>query len=194
MEKEMINVEDSTSKTTRTRKTSAKSVKAKTVNDLKPSDRVEVRNLRAWELSFVPRDGNAEQVTKGIIIQPNSKTMFKLSEIEDQVNNGNELFCGTDGLGAHASLYITDPLVREYVFGEPVNPTQLTVEAVNEMLSLENKSAFNKSLSELVVTKSDKKMIAIMCSNNDMFRDINTDDAPAYKLKAIERISGINLN
>ena len=38
--------------------------------------------------------------------------MFKLSEIEDQVNNGNELFCGIDSLGSHASLYIVDPLVK----------------------------------------------------------------------------------
>ncbi len=194
MEKEITNVEDSTVKATRTRKTSTKAAKVKTVDDLKPSDRVEVRNLRAWELSFVPRDGNAEQVTKGIIIQPNSKTMFKLSEIEDQVNNGNELFCGVDGLGSHASLYIVDPLVREYVFGEPTNPIQLTVEAVNEMLAIENKSEFNKALSELVATNSDKKMIAVMCSNKDMYPNVNTDDAPSYKLAAIERISGIKLS
>ena len=83
--------------------------------------------------------------------------MFKLSEIEDQVNNGNELFCGIDGLGGHASLQIVDSLVREYVFGEPTNPVQLTSEAVNELLAIESKPLFNQRLSELVVTNSEKK-------------------------------------
>lgn len=193
MEKDNIVVEESTEKKT-TRGKRAKVVKEKTVDDLKPSDRVEVKNLRAWEVSFIPRDGNAEQVTKGIIINPNSKNMFKLSEVEDQVNNGNELFCGIDGLGSHASLQIVDPVVREYVFGEPTDPVQLTVEAVSELLALENKAEFNKRLSELVATNSDQRMIAVMCTNKDMFPTINTDDAPSYMFSAIERISGIKLS
>lgn len=195
MEKDNVVADPITEKkTARTRKTTTKAVKTRTVDDLKPADRVEVRNLRAWELSFIPRDGNVEQVTKGIIINPSQKTMFKLSEIEDQVNNGNELFCGVDGLGGHASLQIVDPLVREYVFGEPTNPIQLTSEAVNELLAIESKSLFNQRLSELVVTNSEKRMIAIMCTNHALYPDVNIDDVPSYKLAAIERISGIKLS
>ena len=78
MEKDNVVAEPITEKkTARTRKTTTKAAKTRTVDDLKPSDRVEVRNLRAWELSFIPRDGNVEQVTKGIIINPSQKTMFK---------------------------------------------------------------------------------------------------------------------
>lgn len=195
MEKDNVVVENTTEKrTTKAKRTVTKTAKTRTIDDLKPSDRVEVRNLRAWELSFIPRDGNAEQVTKGILINPIQRSMFKLSEVEDQVNNGNELFCGIDGLGGHASLQIVDPLVREYVFGEPTNPTQLTVEAVNELLALESKADFNKRLSELVVTNSEKRMIAIMCTNSSLFPDINIDDAPSYKLMAIEKVSGIKLS
>lgn len=195
MEKDNIVAENivTEKKPTRSKKSSTKAVD-RTIDDLKPSDRVEIRNLRAWELSFVPRDGNIEQVTKGIIIKPASKNMFKLSEIEDQVNNGNELFCGLDGLGAHASLQIVDPIVREYVFGELTNPVQLTEEAVIELLAIESKSAFNKRLSDLVVTNSEKRMIAVMCSNKKLFPNINTDDVPSYKLTSIERISGIKLS
>lgn len=194
MEKEIVNVEESTTKTAKTRKTIAKATKTRTVDDLKPSDRVEIRNLRAWELSFIPRNGNVEQVTRGVIIQPNSKAIFNLSEIEDQVNNGNELFCGLDGLGAHAPLYIVDPLVREYIFGKPITPVQLTVETVNELLAIENMADFNEMLLDLVVTNSEKKMIAIMCSNRDMYPNINVDDVPSSKLVAIERATGIKLN
>lgn len=194
MEKDVVVENITEKKTIKPKRATAKAVKARTVDDLKPSDRVEVRNLRAWELSFIPRDGNAEQVTKGILIYPNQKTMYKLSEVEDQVNNGNELFCGIDGLGGHASLQIVDPLVREYVFGEPTNPTQLTVDAVNELLALESKAAFDKRLSELVVTNSEKRMIAIMCTNDGLFPEINTDYVPSYKLAAIEKISGIKLS
>lgn len=194
MEKDVVVENITEKKTIKPKRVTAKAVKIRTVDDLKPSDRVEVRNLRAWELSFIPRDGNAEQVTKGILIYPNQKTMYKLSEVEDQVNNGNELFCGIDGLGGHASLQIVDPLVREYVFGEPTNPIQLTVDAVNELLALESKAAFDKRLSELVVTNSEKRMIAIMCTNDGLFPEINTDYVPSYKLAAIEKISGIKLS
>ena len=194
MEKDVVVENITEKKTVKPKRATAKAVKTRTVDDLKPSDRVEVRNLRAWELSFIPRDGNAEQVTKGILIYPNQKTMYKLSEVEDQVNNGNELFCGIDGLGGHASLQIVDPLVREYVFGEPTNPIQLTVDAVNELLALESKAAFDKRLSELVVTNSEKRMIAIMCTNDGLFPEVNTDYVPSYKLAAIEKISGIKLS
>lgn len=194
MEKDVVVENITEKKTVKPKRATAKAVKTRTVDDLKPSDRVEVRNLRAWELSFIPRDGNAEQVTKGILIYPNQKTMYKLSEVEDQVNNGNELFCGIDGLGGHASLQIVDPLVREYVFSEPTNPTQLTVDAVNELLALESKVAFDKRLSELVVTNSEKRMIAIMCTNDGLFPEVNTDYVPSYKLAAIEKISGIKLS
>ena len=86
MEKDNVVAENITEKKpARTKRTTTKAIKTRTIDDLKPSDRVEVRNLRAWELSFVPRDGNIEQVTKGIIINPSQKSMFKLSEIEDQV-------------------------------------------------------------------------------------------------------------
>ena len=194
MEKDVVVENITEKKTVKPKRATAKAVKTRTVDDLKPSDRVEVRNLRAWELRFIPRDGNAEQVTKGILIYPNQKTMYKLSEVEDQVNNGNELFCGIDGLGGHASLQIVDPLVREYVFGEPTDPIQLTVDAVNELLALESKVAFDKRLSELVVTNSEKRMIAIMCSNDGLFPQVNTEYVPSYKLAAIEKISGIKLS
>ena len=194
MEKDVVVENITEKKTVKPKRATAKAVKTRTVDDLKPSDRVEVRNLRAWKLSFIPRDGNAEQVTKGILIYPNQKTMYKLSEVEDQVNNGNELFCGIDGLGGHASLQIVDPLVREYVFGEPTDPIQLTVDAVNELLALESKVAFDKRLSELVVTNSEKRMIAIMCSNDGLFPQVNTEYVPSYKLAAIEKISGIKLS
>ena len=194
MEKDVVVENITEKKIVKPKRAATKVTKTRTVDDLKPSDRVEIRNLRAWELSFIPRDGNAEQVTKGILIYPNQKTMYKLSEVEDQVNNGNELFCGIDGLGGHASLQIVDPLVREYVFGEPTNPTQLTVDAVNELLALESKAAFDKRLSELVVTNSEKRMIAIMCTNDGLFPEVNTDYVPSYKLAAIEKISGIKLS
>lgn len=195
MEKDNVVVENVTEKkTVKPKRATTKVAKTRFIDDLKPSDRVEVRNLRSWELSFVPRDGNVEQVTKGLLISPSQKSMFKLSEVEDQVNNGNELFCGIDGLGGHASLQIVDSLVREYVFGEPTNPVQLTVDAVNELLALESKEAFDKRLSELVVTNSEKRMIAIMCSNDDLFPQVNTEYVPSYKLAAIEKISGIKLS
>lgn len=55
------------------------------------------------------------------------------------------------------------------------NPVQLTSEAVNELLAIESKPLFNQRLSELVVTNSEKRMIAIMCTNHALYPDVNID-------------------
>lgn len=53
MEKDNVVAEPITEKkTARTRKTTTKAAKTRTVDDLKPSDRVEVRNLQRLGIKF----------------------------------------------------------------------------------------------------------------------------------------------
>ena len=145
-------------KTTKAKTPRAKT-KTRTVNDLSLSDRVSIDNLCAWTVGFV-----SEENGKTILMGSNIKNYKRLTlaEVDSQVKIGNIAFCGVDGLGSHAAFKINDPLVREYVFGEDISPVQLTVDAVNDLFASKSKKEFHDRLSSLVVTESEKKMIAIM--------------------------------
>lgn len=155
---------------------------SKSIDDLKLSERVSIDNLSDWDVSFV-----SEDTGKDILIAGNVKNFKKLTlaEVDNQVKVGNIAFCGTDDLGSHAIFRINDPLVREYVFGEDVNPIQLTQDAIKSLLEISDKRKFNDVLSELVVTNSEKRMIVRMCEK------IGVDDVASFKIAAIEKISGI---
>lgn len=171
-------------------KTSRSRAKIRTVDDLSLSDRVSIDNLCAWTIGFV-----SEENGKPIQIDPNIKDYKRLTlaEVDSQVKVGNIAFCGVDGLGSHAAFRINDPLVRESVFGEDISPVQLTVDAVNDLLASKNKKEFYDKLSSLVVTESEKKMIAIMCSDKDLYPSIDTNEVPSYMLASIEAVSNTKI-
>ena len=177
-------------KTTKAKTQRAKT-KIRTVNDLSLSDRVSIDNLCAWTVGFV-----SEENGKTILMGSNIKNYKRLTlaEVDSQVKIGNIAFCGVDGLGSHAAFKINDPLVREYVFGEDISPVQLTVDAVNDLFASKSKKEFHDKLSSLVVTESEMKMIAIMCSDKDLYPSVNTDEVPSYMLAEIEAVSGLNLD
>lgn len=171
-------------------KTSRSRAKIRTVDDLSLSDRVSIDNLCAWTIGFV-----SEENGKPIQIDPNIKDYKRLTlaEVDSQVKVGNIAFCGVDGLGSHAAFRINDPLVRESVFGEDISPVQLTVDAVNDLFASKNKKEFYDKLSSLVVTESEKKMIAIMCSDKDLYPSIDTNEVPSYMLASIEAVSNTKI-
>ena len=183
-EKVIEKSENVVTKTTKV-KTPRVKTKTRTVNDLSLSDRVSIDNLCAW----------TEENGKTILMGSNIKNYKRLTlaEVDSQVKIGNIAFCGVDGLGSHAAFRINDPLVREYVFGEDISPVQLTVDAVNDLLASKNKKEFHDKLSSLVVTESEKKMIAIMCSDKDLYPSIDTNEAPSYMIAAIEAVSNIKI-
>lgn len=157
-------------------------VKTKTVEDIKPSDRVSLDNLCDWDLNFTSLESSRD-----IVIPAGVKNYKNLTvvEIDSQVKTGNTLFVGTDGMGGHAPVKINDPLIREYIFGEQVEPTQLTEDAVRNLLKIQTKQKFYEALNNLVVTKAEKRMIFLLAEK------VGVDDVPSYQLAAIEKISGI---
>ena len=177
---EAVETEEKVVKTT-TRKTAQK----KTVEDVKPSDRVSIDNLCDWVISFESFESN-----RGIDIPDGVKNYKNLTvaEVDSQVKTGNIGFVGTDGFGSHAPFRINDPVIREYVFGEAVDPVQLTEDAVRELLAIQNKQKFYNALESLVVTKAEKRMIVRLVER------VGIDDVPAYQIAAIEKISGIKFD
>ncbi len=189
-EKVLEKSENIVEKTTKAKSTRSKA-KTRTVDELSLSDRVSIDNLCAWTVGFV-----SEENGKTILMSSNIKNYKRLTlaEVDSQVKIGNVAFCGTDGFGSHAAFRINDPLVREYVFGEDISPIQLTEERVNDLLASKNKKEFHDKLSALVVTESEKRMIAIICSDNDLYPSVNIDEVPTYMITEIEAISGLELN
>lgn len=175
MEKELEKVP-----ATRTRKSNT--TKTKTLDDIRPSDRVSIDNLCDWEISFISEETNKDILIPGSV--KNYRTLT-VAEVDSQVKIGNVAFCGDDGFGAHAPIRINDSLIREYVFQEPVDPVQLTEENVKNLLAMQDKKKFMERLNELVVRESDKKMIVRLVER------IGKDDVPSYQITAIEKISGI---
>lgn len=175
MEKEL----DKSTTTNRTRK---QTTVLKSVEDIKPSDRVSIDNLCDWDIYFSGIENNKDIVISGGVKNYRNLTV---AEVDAQVKVGNFVFCGTDGSGTHASIRINDPLIREYVFQEQVDPIQLTEDNVKKVLDIDDKNEFKKALSELVVLKHEKRMI------NRIVERIGRDDMPSYKIVAIEKLSGI---
>lgn len=188
-EKVIEKSENVVTKVTKT-KTPRTKAKTRTKDSLSLSDRVSIDNLCGWTIGFV-----SEENGRALQIDPNVKDYKKLTlaEIDSQVKIGNIAFCGVDGFGSHAAFKINDPIVREYVFGEDISPIQLTEDAVNDLLASKNKKEFHDKLSSLVVTESEKRMIAIMCSDNDRYPSVNIAEIPSYMLTEIETISGLDL-
>lgn len=164
---------------------SIKVQKKRSVSDLSLNERVPVDNLCDWGISFI-----SEENGKDIIIPASVRNYKKLTlaEIDAQVKIGNIVFCGTDEYGSHAAIRITDPVVREFVFGEDISPIQTTEENIKELLDTENRNEFNNLLSSLVVTRAEKRMIVRLCEK------IGVENVASYKIAAIEKISGIKFD
>lgn len=171
-------------KATKVRKAIPKKL-TRSVDMVSVSERVAIDNLCDWDVSFV-----SEETGKDILIAGGVRDFKRLTvaEVDAQVKTGNVAFCGIDDLGSHAMFRIVDPIIREYVFGEDISPVQLTEDAVKELLDTPDRKSFEKLLSDLVVTNSEKRMIVRLCEK------IGVDNVPSFKLAAIEKISGIKFD
>lgn len=157
----------------------------RTIEDVSLNERVAIDNLYGWKIGF-----RASESERDITIAPYVKNFKQLTvaEVDAQVKLGNLVFCGIDGYGSHAPIRIVDPVIREYVFGEDINPIQLTEEKVKALLKIDDKKTFDKTLSELVVTKSERRMIVILAEK------VGIEDVVSSKLAAIEKISGVKFD
>jgi len=70
--------------------------------------RSKVKNLADWAVSWKRLNSIGDETLKA-----NSTVYISNAEIEVQVQNGNVFFCGTDGMGSHARVYIENADFRE---------------------------------------------------------------------------------
>lgn len=148
------------------------------------NDRAAITNLRSWALHF-----RAQEADRDIQVPAGAKAWKRLTvaEVDAQVKAGNDLFCGTDGLGSNAALKIEDESVRRYVFSLDASDDQpqtlLTLEAVKDLVATTPKAAFLEKLKQLVVTEGDRRMIVSLAT------EAGIENAEAYKVTEIEKLA-----
>ena len=126
---------------------------------LNMDEKISVRNLCEWTVSFKRQD-----VVGDVLINANTTMRLPRGEVISQVQSGNNLFSGTDGVGSHARIYIEDKATRvELDFeDEEGKKPQLIVDdnKIKELFAIKTKHAFEKAVKETVVTNAEKAKLA----------------------------------
>lgn len=118
--------------------------------------KVTVTNLSSSILGFPRRHDGFGDVT----IAANGQQRLTRNEIQAQVNNGNNLFTGTDGQGSHAVIYIEDAATRRWLGFDDEDRKQFvfTDETAKELFEMTYES-FKAKLPEYVKSPLEKRAL-----------------------------------
>ena len=148
------------------------------------NNNVLVNNLCSWPLSFWRK-----AVQGDIEIPANAKNypLLSFEEVLAQIQTGNKMFTGTDGMGNHARIQIVNDEQRKQLFGlesvETEDPTLLNLEAVKALLAIRTKAKFNEQLQAMVKTDAEKKMLV------ELAKQAGSDEAEAWKVDALRELA-----
>ena len=148
------------------------------------SNNVLVNNLCAWPLSFWRQAGHGD-----VEIPANAKNwpLLSFEEVQAQIQLGNRMFIGTDGMGNHARIQIVDDEQRKELFGlsgvETEAPTLLNLDSVKALLAIRTKAKFHEQLQAMVTTDAEKKMLV------ELAKQAGSDDAEAWKVDALRELA-----
>ena len=148
------------------------------------TNNVLVNNLCAWPLSFRRLSGHGD-----IEIPRNARNFPLLSEEEvlAQIQTGNVMFTGTDGMGNHARIQIVDDAKRKELFGmgdlDVEAPILLNEESVKNLLAIRTKTKFNEQLEAMVKTDAEKKMLVELAFN------AGAENAESWKMDALRKLA-----
>lgn len=148
------------------------------------TNNVLVNNLCGWPLYFNRATG------QGSVEIPANATGFPLlsyDEVLAQIQLGNRMFIGTDGMGNHARIQIVDEAQRKALFGleevETASPVVVSLETVKELLAIRGKQKFYDRLETMVKTDAEKKMLV------ELAYKAGAEDYEAWKLDALRKIA-----
>ena len=148
------------------------------------NNNVLVNNLCSWPLSFWRKAGQGD-----IEIPANAKNypLLSFEEVLAQIQTGNKMFTGKDGMGNHARIQIVNDEQRKHLFGlesvETEDPTLLNLEAVKALLAIRTKAKFNEQLQAMVKTDAEKKMLV------ELAKQAGSDEAEAWKVDALRELA-----
>ena len=120
--------------------------------NLNMDEKIQIRNLCNWAVSFKRIDSVGD-----VLVPANSTMRIARGEVFTQVQSGNNLFTGTDGIGSHARIYIDDKDTRvELDFeSEDGKKTQniISDDKIKEIFAIKTKTAFEKAVISNAVKK-----------------------------------------
>jgi hypothetical protein len=158
------------------------------LEELNLNDWAAIENLNSWDIHF-----RAVVNPRDVVIPALAKNwkMLTVAEVDAQVKSGNPSFCGKEGNGNHASIKIVDPKVRKYVFSiadnEKDEQSILDLDAIKKLLATTPESAFKKALEKAVVSEAEKRRLVTLA------KDAGIEKAEVYKLRAIEKLTGVKI-
>ena len=126
------------------------------------TNNVLVNNLCSWPLGFRRLAG------QGDIAIPGKARNFPLlseEEVLAQIQTGNVMFTGTDGMGNHARIQIVDEAKRK------------------ELLAIRSKAKFNEQLEAMVKTDAEKRMLV------ELAFSVGAEDAESWKVDALRKLA-----
>lgn len=148
------------------------------------NNNVLVNNLCAWPLSFWRKAGQGD-----VEIPANAKNwpLLSFEEVQAQIQTGNRMFTGTDGMGNHARIQIVNDEQRKQLFGlesvETDAPALLNLDAVKALLNIRTKAKFNEQLKAMATTDAEKKMLV------ELAQQAGSDDVEAWKVDALRALA-----
>ncbi len=148
------------------------------------NNNVLVNNLCSWPLSFWRKAGQGD-----IEIPANAKNwpLLSFEEIQAQIQTGNRMFTGTDGMGNHARIQIVDDTQRKQLFGlesvETNAPALLNLEEVSKLLAIRSKAKFHEQLQAMVTTDAEKKMLV------ELAKQAGSDEAETWKVDVLRKLA-----
>lgn len=151
--------------------------------ELNLETKVTVRSIAGWDTYF-------SRITEvgDVRITPNGTIRLSRNEIIAQVQNGNRLFAGIDGLGGHATLYIEDEPTRiELGFDQDGKKQNiLTDEKAKSLFAIKQQEEFEATYIKEVITRAEEYALI------QIIKRLGLNDY--RKIRFIEKYSGFNLD
>ena len=152
---------------------------------LNMDEKILVKNLCNWTVGFKRIESIGD-----VSIPPKVSMHLSRGEIIAQCQSGNKLFAGSDGMGSHARIYITDKDTRvEVGFEQPdskVEQKVLSEERLQYLYGLKTLAAFKKNVMEDVQSQGEKEALA------EAAKRLKVNDYD--KIKFVEEYTGFKVN
>lgn len=144
---------------------------------------IQVKNLCKFPVYFKRINRQGE-----VAIPANTSIRITRDEIVSQVQNGNKLFTGIDGIGSHPRVYIDDAETRVYVGFETEDKPQLIVtdDKLKTVFAIKSKTSFEKAIKELIETGAEAEVLVAGAKKFSL----NEYD----KIKIIENYTGMKVD
>lgn len=113
--------------------------------------------------------------------------MLSFDEVLTQIQLGNKMFTGSDGMGNHARIQIVNEDQRKALFGveglDVDAPVVVDLESVKALLAIRSKAKFNEQLNRMVATNAEKKMLLELADK------AGAEEAESWKVDALRELA-----